>query len=196
MRPWTVLVPLKAAAGRKSRLAGRLSQGERREITNHLFEHVVSTIAACSAVHRVVALAAECPPGWSGPLVVDQGRGLNTELTEATLFLDEPRLAIIHADLPQLSMHDVAVLLATADALGAAIAPDRHGSGTNALALHFTQSFCFAFGPGSFGRHAMHLPSAGIVRRPGLAFDLDTPEDFDLAIEAATILLPERNAYA
>lgn len=196
MRPWTVIVPLKAAAERKSRLAGQLTVSERRALTDRLFAHVVTTIADCPAVWRIVVLAPATPTGWAGALLIDRGRGLNLELAAAVRSLDERRLAVIHADLPQLSADDVACLLAAADACGSALAPDRHGTGTNALALQSAWSFGFAFGPGSFARHAGQLPEARIVRRPGFSFDLDTPEDLDLAVEAGVTASYERSAYA
>ncbi len=62
-----------------------------------------------------------------------------------------------------------------------AIAPDRLGTGTNGLALAPPGVIGFRFGTGSFAAHRAEAQAAGvepaIVARPGLAFDLDTPED-------------------
>ncbi len=57
---------------------------------------------------------------------------------------------------------------------------DRHGSGTNALALRPPHAIAFAFGPGS--RHAHRVAAEAIGARyvevdGPLAFDLDTPDD-------------------
>ncbi len=64
-----------------------------------------------------------------------------------------------------------------------AIAPDRAGAGTNALALRPTSAIPFRFGPGSHEAHRRAAEAAGLevvtVERPGLAFDLDTPADLD-----------------
>ena len=62
---------------------------------------------------------------------------------------------------------------------GVAIAPDKTGRGTNALALRPPDALRFSFGIDSFAKHraaAGALPFV-VVDRPGLAFDLDTPED-------------------
>lgn len=192
MRHWTVIVPLKAAGGRKSRLAGRLAVTERLELTDRLFERVVTAIGECPAVRRIVVLAPEAPVGWTGGLLIDYGRGLNQELVGAARALGERRLAVIHADLPQLTADDVSCLLAAADGRGGAIAPDHHGTGTNALALQSSGAFRFCFGPGSFAWHAGQLPGARVVQRPGFSFDLDTPEDLDLAIEAGLTVITHR----
>jgi len=193
--PWTVIVPLKAAAERKSRLAGQLTASQRRELSERLFERVVRALAGVPAVRRVVVLAPQAPPGWSGAWLPDGGRGLNEELTAGARALGECDLAVIHADLPRLCADDVAWLLAGA-VWGSAIAPDRHGTGTNALALRSTRSFRFAFGPGSFALHAGQLPGARVVRRAGFSFDLDTPEDLDLAVEAGVLPIYERPLHA
>ncbi len=62
-----------------------------------------------------------------------------------------------------------------------AIAPDRLGTGTNGLGLAPLGIIGFRFGAGSFAAHLAEARAAGveptIVARPGLAFDLDTPED-------------------
>ena len=62
-----------------------------------------------------------------------------------------------------------------------AIVPDRHGEGTNALALVPPSAIRPAFGEGSCARHVAAAREAGIpfaVEELGsLALDLDTPAD-------------------
>src|SRR3546814_18344636 len=73
------------------------------------------------------------------------------------------------------------------------LAPDRHGSGTNAIALMAAAPFEFAFGENSL---ALHRTTSGrraaIVRRLGLSLDVDTPDDLDAAI-AAGFSMPNRS---
>lgn len=91
-------------------------------------------------------------------------------------------MLVIHGDLPFVSVEDIAVILAEAGG-GCAIAPDRQGSGTNAIALSDPTGFGFAFGPDSFARHLTAAKGqARVVARPGLGFDIDTPDDLDAAI--------------
>lgn len=75
---------------------------------------------------------------------------------------------------------DVSALLAGASRAGIAIAPDRHGTGTNAVALRDDALFRFRFGPDSLRHHCEQVLDAAIVRTRGLAFDPDTLEDLAL----------------
>jgi len=126
-------------------------------------------------------LAATQPPGWAHGWIFDEGRGLNAEIFAARQAQNLNRLVIIHADLPLLSVEGIAALTAGA-ADGWAIAPDRHGTGTNALALTQMMDFTFVFGPNSFARHLRATTTApSVVQRTGLAIDIDTQDDLDLA---------------
>ena len=98
------------------------------------------------------------------------------------LFSAAVLLAVLHGDLPTLSSDDIRALLAAVPRpAGVAIAPDRAGTGTNGLAMRPASAIPFRFGVGSFAAHAAATAEAGVsvavVRRPGLAFDLDTPDD-------------------
>lgn len=175
---WTALVPLKLGPERKSRLAHRLSQAGREELADAVATHVLSTLNEIAAISRVIVLAPR--PFGDAEWKKDEGRGLNAELSAIRAEISGPLLVIL-GDLPLLAVQDVDALLAAATLTGVAIAPDRHGGGTNAIALADGRSFGFAFGPGS---HALHAPGSTEVLRPGLSQDLDTPDDLD-AIFAA-----------
>jgi hypothetical protein len=62
------------------------------------------------------------------------------------------------------------------------VAPDHQEQGTNALALAPAEHDFFRFGPDSFQAHLAAAKARGmkvrILRRPGLAHDLDTPEEY------------------
>src|SRR5207248_2686635 len=97
-----------------------------------------------------ISVLSEAPATREGlDWVPDRGRGLNPELQ--ALEIPGPRL-VIHADLPLVGPDDVEALLAAAGG-GGAIAPDRHGTGVNAVALDAGVSIEFRFGPGSLARH-------------------------------------------
>ena len=179
---WTAVIPFKGIAERKTRLGNRLGMNERQWLSQELFEHVVSVLHQVPMLSEVALLSDVRPSKWQGPFILDEGRGLNAELN-ALVELHRPgRLLVIHADLPLVSIDDIAALVAGA---GCAIAPDRHGSGTNALALVEPLGFDFAFGPDSFRRHcAAAKDKARVVTRLGLGLDIDTAADLDAAISA------------
>jgi 2-phospho-L-lactate/phosphoenolpyruvate guanylyltransferase len=152
-----------------------------------MFMHVVSVLAGQRQIDRVITLASERPSGWPWRFVADRGRGLNEELAVARSALRAVPLLVLPADLPLLCARDIAVLLAAASSRPA-LAPDRHGRGTNAVALPPGYPFRLRFGPDSFRRHRAQMAEARIVRRPGLALDLDTAADVARAVAAAVHL--------
>jgi 2-phospho-L-lactate guanylyltransferase len=176
--PWTALIPFKTRA-RKSRLAGRLTPANRERLALAMFRHVAATLGQSPAIGRILVLSDAPLPGWNGEWIRDRGRGLNAELEAARRTLAGEHLLVIHADLPFLDAGDIGALTGAALPNGA-IAPDRHATGTNALALPPGVVLPFAFGPDSFARHREACgPSARIIRRTGLSHDIDTPGDLD-----------------
>jgi 2-phospho-L-lactate guanylyltransferase len=179
---WTALVPMKRAAGRKSRLAASLSSEARLRLADAMLRHALEVLGQSQQISRIAVLSEARPQGWAGTWLADGGRGLNPELDAAARELGPKKLLVILPDLPAVSAEDIAALIAAA-AGGVAIAPDRHGGGTNAMALADASNFPFAFGQGSFARHrALAGPTARIVERPGLGLDIDTPDDLAFAL--------------
>jgi len=178
---WTAIVPVRPFAQGKTRLACALTAEERGRLVEHLFVHTTNILRATPAIMDVVVLSESPPNGWEGSWLADKGRGLNPELRAAVADIGKPALLVIHADLPLLSALDIQAVLAAAEP-GCAIAPDRHGLGTNALALAQAADFPFTFGPDSFSKHvAAAHGRVQIVRRVGLALDIDTPDDLAAA---------------
>ena len=181
---WTALIPIKGSAERKTRLGHRLPCDRRVVLTERLLAHAISVLDECSAIAEVRLLSDMPVATWSRSIEPDQGQGLNAELRRFAGQWDGGRLLVLLPDLPFLSAEDISALLARAEG-GCAIAPDRHGRGTNAIALADPRGFPFSFGDDSF---AIHLCLSGsavhVVRRTGLAFDIDFPEDLDEAIAA------------
>ncbi len=120
-----------------------------------------------------------------GCQVVDElhESGLNAALTMAMTKLassDFEKVLVLPTDLPGLAREDIVQM---AKGSRPAIAPDKAGTGTNALCFAMDQQPAFAFGENSAVRHLhrLHLSSgksARVVRTSGLAFDLDTVGDF------------------
>jgi 2-phospho-L-lactate guanylyltransferase len=183
-----VIVPHRGLAAAKSRLAPVLSPDERGELAAHLLRRVLRI--ARQAVPEVVVISPSADLGdlveASGArILVQRGMGLNAGLDqarEAAIAEGVQTLVVLHGDLPELDVPDVQALVAAVPRHGGvAIAPDRGGSGTNGLALRPPSAIPFRFGVDSFAAHQAAAEAAeievAVVLRPGLAFDLDTPDD-------------------
>jgi len=179
---WTAIVPFKPAGERKTRLADTLSGEQREGLAEQLFAHVLAVLGGEPRVSSVLVLSQVRPSRWAGPWRADSGRGLNAELQAARGDIAGP-LLVLHSDLPLLIPANVIQLLDAAEATGLAIAPDRHGSGTNALALGDGRPFAFSFGADSYHLHRRQISGHWrMVPAPGLAIDIDTPADLALAV--------------
>jgi 2-phospho-L-lactate guanylyltransferase len=183
-----IIVPHRGLAAAKTRLAPVLDHDERMALARTLLVRVLGV--ARQAVDDVVVIspAAELEPivaAAGARLAVQRGMGLNAGLDqarEAAAADGAQRLVVLHGDLPNLAADDVLALMdAAAQPAAVGVAPDRLGTGTNGLALSPPGVIGFRFGAGSFAAHRAEAAAAGleavIVTRPGLAFDLDTPED-------------------
>jgi 2-phospho-L-lactate guanylyltransferase len=189
-----IIVPHRGLAAAKTRLAPVLDDGEREALARRLLEQVLSVAhEACGDVVVITPSEALEPlvAGSGARLVVQRGMGLNAGLEQArgeAIANGVTTLVILHGDLPNLLTDDVAALLdALPEAGGVAIAPDRAGTGTNALAVRPPDAIPLRFGVGSFAAHLEAAEAARVplveVHRPGLAFDLDTPADLARWIE-------------
>jgi 2-phospho-L-lactate guanylyltransferase len=184
-----IIVPHRGLEHAKTRLAGVLDPAQRADLAERLLRHVLEV--AVEAEPDTVVISpdpglGELVAGAGARLSVQHGLGLNAGLAQAR---DEAirdgidTVAVLHGDLPALTSPDITALLAAATGAGSlvAIAPDAAETGTNGLALAPPGVVEFQFGAGSLEAHRRAAKRAGawitIVRRPGLAFDIDTPED-------------------
>lgn len=174
---WRALVPIKQGGGGKSRLAALLSPQQRDGLSLRMALHVVAQLEQCSALAEVAILAARLPKWWQGSWIEDRGQGLNPEIAAWRISCGSDPVLIIHADLPLLEAADVTRLLKVAAAEGIALATDRAGLGSNALAIADGRPFDFRFGPDSRRLHSLQAPAMPVIEAIGLSADLDTPED-------------------
>jgi 2-phospho-L-lactate/phosphoenolpyruvate guanylyltransferase len=193
-RPATVVVPVRALEGGKSRLGAVLDPEERHDLVVRLLRRIVHVALATPGVAEVLVVSpdtdalAEARAAGARP-VLQTSRGLNPALVEAREAAGSPRLLVVPGDLSAVTADDLSTMLEAGDAAGSpsvVLAPDRHGRGTNALLLDPPGVIDPAFGGGSREGHAWLARSAGatyveVTGRPGLENDLDMPEDLMLA---------------
>jgi 2-phospho-L-lactate/phosphoenolpyruvate guanylyltransferase len=183
--PIVALVPLRAPGTGKTRLAPRLSVEQRAALAGAMLADVCHTLER-SPVDRIVVVA-------GGPSAVSAAAALGLDVLhdppevaglDGALRAAAARLGpaagslVVTADLPCLEVADVeAVLEPDAEVV---VAPTADG-GTGALLRRPPTAMATAYGPGSAARHLRLAREAGcrprVVRRRGLAADVDTWED-------------------
>jgi len=185
------VIPVKPFAEGKSRLKNILTNTARRDLNTLMFQHVFNvTLAAIGAANTIVVSADQnaldmtaesrahavyenVPAGLNGALKLGTGIAV-AKGADAVL--------ILPTDLPTLSAEDIQALINRRIPRCVVIAPDRANQGTNALLLSPPDAIGFSFGQESFTAHRNaaldgHIDPA-IVNRDGLAFDIDTSEDY------------------
>jgi len=194
MKDGTVgIIPIRSFSGGKTRLAGVLSIDERRDLIKSMLMQVtraalasdlLTSVLVISADQEALAFASDLGPRVL-PLLQDLTPGLLAALDQARCAAiggGAESVLVLFGDLPLIEPVDVRLLMQTEAAV--VLAPDQHGTGTNALLLRegVLNDFVFQFGPDSFGRHVAEAARLGIdpaiSRSPGTLFDLDTPDDW------------------
>ena len=179
---WTALLPIKPAGMRKTRLATRLTVTERDALAERLLARALAALAGEPRIGRVVILSPR-PHGHDAEWIMDAAPTLNEALAAAAGELGRPLLVML-PDLPWVTSADIAALLDAARPGAPVLAADRHGRGTNALAIADDAPVAFRFGADSLAAFRSDRPGGTVLRREGLAFDCDEPADLDL-LEAA-----------
>ena len=183
--PVAVLVPVKAFADAKLRLAPALPAAERSQLAQTMAAHVLE-----AARPLPVAVVCDDPvvAAWArqrGALVVwEPGRGLNGAVqagVERLTAAGARHVIVAHGDLP------LAGPLAWASRFpGVTLVPDRRDDGTNVACVPTASGFAFSYGPGSFQRHGAETRRLGlalrVVREPLLGQDVDVPADLPAAV--------------
>ena len=207
--PTWIVIPVRSLTDGKRRLAPVLGPDERADLVRRLFLRTLEAALAAGPPVLVVspdpaALALARDRGATGleePRPVELNHALELA-ARAAAARGAGALLVVSADLPDLEAADLRAMLppqtdpvapasaAPARAGGAAqadklvrIAPDEAGIGTNALYVRPPGLLSFEYGETSCPRHLEQARARGAridrVERPGLRFDLDTPDDLE-----------------
>ena len=203
------IIPVGTLEGAKTRLGGTLDAEERQDLTERLLTRTVEAALATDGIDDVLVVSPDREvlrraADLGARTLRQRSVGLNAGLDEGrqdVIAGGAEAILVLPIDLPFVTAEAVAAVLEPLivgegvvgeGVVGAAIphhgafvadvvlVTDRHGSGTNALALRPPHAIAFAFGPGS--RHAHRVAAEAIGARyvevdGPLAFDLDTPDD-------------------
>jgi 2-phospho-L-lactate guanylyltransferase len=189
---WGV-VPVKAFESAKSRLSTVASPEERERLARSMFDHVISVLRKATGLAGVLVVTDSARVAdaavRAGARVVQDPEGASGLAGCIDCGLDEVRrlgagaALVLVSDLPEVTIGDIALLVGALNRSDVAIARDRGGAHTNALALRLDTEFPTSFGAiDSFRRHCETAERIGlsvaVLESPSLAFDVDTPEDY------------------
>jgi 2-phospho-L-lactate/phosphoenolpyruvate guanylyltransferase len=179
-----VVIPVRAFALGKARLAAQLDDTTRAELARKLADRVG---AAAGELPTVVVSSATDVREWAQGLgldVVDDPGTLDDAAAAGRAWARArgcARAVVAHADLP--FAESLAPLARDGARPIVALVPCHRDDGTTVISVPVDVPFRFAYGPGSFRRHAAEARRLGlgfrVVRDAELAFDVDVPDDLD-----------------
>ena len=177
-----VLIPVKAFADAKGRLAGAVDPGVRADLAQAM---ATTVVAAAAPLPVTVVCDDDGVASWArsvGARVVQvDGPGLNRAVAAGVAALRAEgieRVVVAHADLPRASRLDHC-----APPEGVTLVPDRIVDGTPVIVVPANAGFRFAYGPGSYAAHVAEAERLSLPWRslhdPDLSFDVDDPADLE-----------------
>lgn len=179
------MVPIRAFALGKARLAHRLDDAARGALGRRLAECVVG--AAQDLPVLVVSSDADVR-AWARErslAVLEDPGSLDAAATKGREWFAAKgyqRVVVAHADLPRAASFTSVIRDAGQPIV--TLVPCHRDDGTPVMSLPATAELEFCYGPGSFRLHAAQARRLGlavrVVRDPDLAFDVDTAADLDL----------------
>ena len=179
-----VVIPLRAFANGKARLAAVLDDQERTALARSMADCVVEASGTMPVL--IVSSAAEVHE-WAETrtldVVEDPGAGLDAAAREGVQWFRArgfDRVVVAHADLPRARPGSLERFADVAPG-DVVIVPSHRDDGTPVLSIPVDPPFPFAYGVGSAHRHAQIARELGLtvqlVRDDELAYDVDLPED-------------------
>ena len=207
MSIWAI-IPARPLEEGKSRLAEALTPAERQRLNQRFFRQTLDVTAAVVGRERTLVISRSeellsIARSLSFETLLEVAPyGLNAALTQAANAVRQRGATCVlsvSCDLPFLIPDELRALIDVAhQGDGLAIASDRPGTGTNALVMSPVGAIPYLYGLGSFAAHQEAARAAGltlnVVRRAGLSFDIDTPDDFEQMEEIRREAIPVKLA--
>ena len=198
--PIHALLPVKDPENAKQRLSPLLDANARRQLFVAMLEDVLEALAGAASIAEILVVTrhrdARALAERYGASIL--GEALNLGQTSAVTLgarslsaRGAAGMIAVPADIPLVRSEDIdAVLAAHPPAPSITIAPARDDLGSNAVACSPPEVLPFRFGENSFHPHLARARALGIepgvVRRPRLALDIDTPADLRAFAAAAS----------
>jgi 2-phospho-L-lactate guanylyltransferase len=183
-----ILVPVKSS-GLKSRLSGVLSTAKRSEFTRLLLTDLLAVLSGArllgntyvvSPDRQILRLAGRL---GAGEILESKDRGVNAAVIKGLSETGPPdSVLVLPSDLPLLQVSEVRGLLGLrSSGFRVVVTPSRGFNGTNALLYSTSSGLALSYDDNSFWNHLSSAAQNGLATavscRPGLMFDVDTPDD-------------------
>lgn len=181
---------MKRFGAAKQRLAAGIDDERRAALAEAMLRDALEAIDAARSIERTIMVtteprAAEAAEAVGAEVLSDFADTGHSEAALAGIARAEEHgagcVVLLPIDCPLLDPRELDRLLTGVPERYVAIVPDRHGTGTNALALAPPGAIRPAFGEGSCARHVAAAREAGIPfsveELPSFGLDLDTPAD-------------------
>lgn len=178
-----LLVPIKAFADAKARLAPVLDADDREALARRLAEGVLRAVSSMQVAvvcdDEDVAAFGEA---HGARVIWTLGLGLSGAVSKGVVTLAAEGISTVvvaHADLSRPA--GLRKITAAAADSSVTLVPDRRRDGTNVIVVPSAAGFGFSYGPGSFSRHLEEAARLGleavVVEDGDLAIDVDVPSD-------------------
>jgi 2-phospho-L-lactate guanylyltransferase len=199
-----VVLPFRGVQGAKTRIAPVFTERQRARLAVSMLHQTLDAVDSSGVVDHALIVTRE-PEDVLDHVSITERRsvlrqppddiGLNAALDlgrDWAISHGFDAMLVLPGDLPTISASDVQDIVRASALI--AIVPDRHHAGTNALLLRLCATeraeneggrrFAFSFGNQSYRRHAEEAERLGLeietLNLRGVAFDLDTPDDWHL----------------
>jgi len=186
-----ILVPVKILADAKQRLSGILSPEERVALAQAMCEDVLQTLADWQnrtsqevAVVTSDSFASGLAARFKFDVIADANSGETSAIEMATAVCKARgarSTLVVPADIPLIDSAELQKIIDSAPPNGTVLVPDAEGRGTNAALRSPGDLFPLRFGNDSFLPHQAAARATGlpciILRLPGIARDIDRPQD-------------------
>jgi 2-phospho-L-lactate guanylyltransferase len=183
------ILPVKARANAKQRLAAMLTAEQREDLARVMYEDVLDKLTAARTIDRVVVATSDESAAaharargvhvFAEPDQHSHSHSADRAATQAKE-LGAQTVLLLPIDIPLVTTAEIESLAQAAQS-GVIIVPDAEGTGTNALVRTPPDAITSRFGKNSFRAHLDQARAKGIpakvMRPPGIVFDIDTPED-------------------
>jgi 2-phospho-L-lactate/phosphoenolpyruvate guanylyltransferase len=192
-----ILVPIKNTAGAKQRLASILDQDSRTRLAQAMLHDVLSAVQQWKGRPSVGivtsdAYATQLANEYKFEIIPDPENpgetGAIEMATQVCMERGEDSTLVIPADIPLIQPWELEEIYKRAPAKGSVLVPAADGRGTNAAFRRPANLFPLRFGNDSFKPHHAAAQATGqpclIVNLPGIAVDIDNPEDLQQLIAA------------